>query len=386
MGIQSGIALAFLTFAWSAPAFADTADLETGYRIAAEHVQRHAKDFWLDGTPQGEHALSRAWTLLADWTAAYLNEHPDATPKRLKRAAPGGDLDVLSLGPRTVLVSAAVDNAFGTIFIVDGSEGTYRAVWSIRGRRSRDAFPLLGAWTARAAGTTCRQNQRDDDNGAMCGSLGGSILRLSDDAAGHPRFFIDAGYSEIAGMTELEQMSIWTWTGRTAQPLIVSTFGANLEDDGPRFDGTLLKVRLGESYRMIPPAWDHLERELDWVFRLDPDRIEDLGKAPLAPEVDVVDELLFRAAHHLSADGLAAPQVEEAVGKLFRDLSAQSEDGEPSFSMSGSPVVRHRDGKTLVCLPTDEPGTLTFTLTGAFVSGLSVAPNETGDGCSSGKP
>src|SRR5437868_747807 len=233
--------LGLLALVWCGPTLADTTNVETGYQRAAERVQKHSKDFWLDGTPQGRGALSRAWTLLAKWTAAYLNQHPDATPKRLKRAAPGGDLDAVPLGPRTMLISAEID-AFGTVFIVDGSNGPFRPVWSIRKRAGRDAFSLLDAWTAKAADQDCRTRTADLD-WAHCGSLGGTVRRLSDDANGHPRFTVEANYAEVAGNTEFEQLSFWTWTGKTAEPQFVTTFSVNLEDESTRFEDGLLKVR-----------------------------------------------------------------------------------------------------------------------------------------------
>jgi hypothetical protein len=377
--------LGLLALAWSTPALADTTDIETAYRAAAERVHRHASDYWLDGKPQGERALNRAWTLLAAWTAAYLNEHPDATPKRLKRAAPDDDLDAVALGPRTMLVGAAVDNAFGTFFIVDGTEGTFRPVWSIREHAGREAFPLLDAWTAKGAAEPCRKAVGDADE-LRCGSLGGSAARLPDDAQGHPRFYIHAGYSEVAGNAEAKQMSFWTWKGGKAEPQFVTSFGVNIDDEAMRLDGDLLKMRVAEDYRMIAPWWDHLDRDLDWTFRVGPEGIDDLGKTSVIPEVDVVDELLVRAAHRLLADDLATREVQAAVAKIVQSARQDSQGGEPSLSMAGGTTVRHQDGHSLVCLPTDEAGTLTFTLTGAFVSDLAIAPNETGNGCPPDKP
>ncbi len=375
---------AFLALTWCAPALADTADIETGYRQAVERVQKHSSDYWLDDEPQSAHALGSAWTLLAEWTAAYLNEHPDATPKRLKRAAPGGDLDALPLGPRTMLVSATVGNAFGTLFIVDGSDGAFRPVWSIRDRAGREAFPLLGAWTARAAKETCRK-AAGDPNWLRCGSLGGVPKRLPDDAQGHPRFYIEAGYAEVAGNTEAEQLSFWTWKGGKAEPQFVTTFGTNIDDEPTRFDGGLLKVRVAEDYRMIAPWWDHLDRELDWTFRVGPEGFEDLGKTPVAPEVDVVDEILVRAAHRLPADDLAARDVQTTVAEIVAAAS-KDDDGEPSLRMAGDTTVLHQNEQSLICLPTDEAGKIIFTLTGSFISAVSVVPDEQGKGCPQDKP
>lgn len=380
--------LAFLAVAWCGPALADTADLETGYRQAIEHVRKHAREYWLDGTPQGERALSHAWTLLADWTAAYLNEHPKATPKLLKHASPDGNLDVVPLGPRTMLVSDWAGDAFGTIFIVDGSDGPFRPKWSIRGRKAREAFPLLDAWTAKGAQQDCRDAVGDAD-WLRCGSLDGTVVRFPDDAQGHPRFYVEGRYIELAGNTETKQMSFWTWTGATAEPQLATTFDVNLEDDPTRLDGDVLKVRIGENYRVISPWWDHLDRQLDWEFRIGPERIEDLGKKPVAPEpeVEAVDEVLFRVAHHLPADDVATREVQAAVGKVIDDARRDYPGGEPSLSMAGSPTVRHQNGLSLVCLPTDEDaGNVTFTLAGSFVSDISAAPNDTGNFCPPDKP
>jgi hypothetical protein len=380
--------LAFLASAWCGPALADTADLETGYRQAIERVQKHSKDFWLDGKPQGERALSHAWTLLADWTAAYLNEHPKATPKLLEHASPDANLDVVPLGPRTMLVSAWAGDAFGTIFIVDGTDGPFRPKWSIRGRAAREAFPLLDAWTAKGAQQDCRDAVGDAD-WPRCGSLAGTVVRLPDDAQGHPRFYVEGRYIALGGNTEAKQMSFWTWTGTNAEPQLATTFDVNLEDDPTRLDGDVLKVRIGENYRVISPWWDHLDRQLDWEFRIGQERIEDLGKKPVAPEpeVEAVDEVLFRVTHHLPADDVATREVQAAAGKIVDDARRDYPGGEPSLRMAGSPTVRHQGGISLVCLPTDEDaGNVTVTLAGAFVSDVSATPNDTGDFCPPDKP
>jgi hypothetical protein len=369
------IVVAALLCVVAAPARAQSDDREAVYRLSIERVQKHADDFWLDGTPQARRALDRAWTSLADWTAAYLNAHPDATPKRIKRAAPGGDLDVVPLGPRTLAVSAEAGSAFGTVFIVDGSGGPFRPAWSIRSRAARAAFPLLGAWTAKAASGHCRDAAAD---WARCGPLAGTVRRLPDDAQGHPRFAVEAFYAQAAGNTQLDQLSIWTWTGTTAVPLLATTFGTNLDDEPARLDGDVLTLRTAENYRMIAPWWDHFDRALDWRLRIGPDGIDDLGKTPVVPEMEAIDELLFRVAHGVTAGDLAPPDVQAQLARIMA--------GTTSLAMAGGFILRHQGAAALVCLPTDETGSLTFTLTGAFVSRLAIAPNDLGSGCANDKP
>jgi hypothetical protein len=367
------IVVATLLCVMAAPARSQ--DTETRYRLAVERVQKHADDFWLDGTPQGRRALDRAWTSLAEWTAAYLNAHPDATPKRIRRAAPGGDLDVVPLGPRTMVVSAETGTAFGTVFIVDGRDGVFRPVWSIRSRAARLAFPLLGAWTADAAGDHCRDTAHD---WARCGPLAGTVRRLPDDAQGHPRFAVEAFYAQAAGNTQLNQLSIWTWTGTTAVLRLATTYGANLDDEPTRLDGDVLTLRVAENYRMIAPWWDHYDRELDWRLRIGPDGIDDLGRTPVVPEMETVDELLFRIAHGGAVGDLAPPGVQAQLARIMA--------GTTPLAMAGGFVVRHRGAEALVCLPTDETGNLTFTLADSFVSGLAVTPDDSGNGCAHDKP
>jgi hypothetical protein len=376
---------ALASFCAAAPAQADTATFETAYLRAVERIQKHSSDYWLDDNPQSARALSSAWTSLAEWTAAYLNEHPDATPKRLKRAAPGGDLDALPLGPRTMLISATVGSAFGTLFIVDGSDGAFRPAWSIRDRAGRETFPLLDAWTAKAAAESCRKTLGDAGE-LRCGSLGGLPKRLPDDAQGHPRFYVEASYAQVAGNAIEDQLSFWTWKNGKAEPQFVTTFGVNIDDAPPRLEGGLLKIRAAEDYRMMSPWWDHLDRAFDWTFRAGPEGIEDLGKTPTVPEVDIVDEVLVRAAHRLPADDLAARDVQTAVAEIVVAAASREDDGDPALRMAGDAVVRRQTGQTLICLPTEEAGDVTFTLTGSFISGVSVVPDEEGKGCPQDKP
>lgn len=393
MGNRSGIVLAFLTLAWSAPALADTADIETDYRLAAERVQKHSSDFWLDGSKAGEHALAHSWTRLADWTVAYLNEHPDATVKHLKNAAPNASnssLEALLLAPKVYLIGANVDG-FGTVFIADGTDGAYRLAWSIRGRADRGAFPILSSWAAAAADRDCKEP--DENDPGRCGTLGAQLVRLPDAPAGHARFYVNATYAQMAESTVAGQLSVWTWDGRTAHALFAKRYLYNFDDEGIRLKGDLMTVRASDSYRTFFNCGMCVGRQMDWRLRIGEDRVEDLGMMPVVPELDAVDELLYRAARHRPLDDMASPEAQAAAIALMADAYRDAQDQDfISIGMMGDTSVRHRDQRALVCLQTDDAGALTFTMEqrsgGFYVTGM-AAPQSDSDwnhGCPHDKP
>lgn len=393
MGIQSSIALAFLTLPWSAPALADTADIETGYRLAAERVQKHSSDFWLDGSKAGEHALAHAWTRLAGWTVAYLNEHPNATVKRLKNAAPNASdssLDAVLLAPKVYLVSAGV-NGFGTVFIVDGADGAYRLAWSIRDRAGRDAFPILSSWSAAAPSRNC---QEPADNLGRCGTLSAKAMRLPDRGADHARFYVAATYAQMAETTVAGQLSLWTWDGHTAQPLFAKRYLYNFEDESIRMDGDVMTIRASDFYRSFYNCGTCIGRQMDWRLRIGPDRVDDLGMTPVIPELDAADELLYRAARHRAMDDMASPEAQAAAEKLMADAYHDAQDTDYiSVGMMGDQSIRHRAERSFACLQTDEAGTLTFTMErgegGFYVTHMTAPPsdsNEPEKGCPHDKP
>jgi hypothetical protein len=388
MRVRSRFSLALLALTWCGSALADVADKETAYTLAAEHVQKHSDNFWLDGSEEGDRALDRAWNLLAEWTAAYLNEHPGATPKRVKRAAPGGDLQILPLGPRTMLVSANVGDGFGTIFIVDGTRGAFHPVWSIRQRAGREAFPRLDAWTAKGATEDCRKAVGDVDWG-RCGPLQGNVARLPDDAQGHPRFYVEATYAQMAETTVGAQISFWTWTGSTAEPQFVKRYTYNFEDQSTRFKDGKLTIRSTDYYRSFFSCGTCIGRQMNWSLRVGPQQIEDLGAIPVIPELDALDELLARAARHQPADDLAAPEVITLAASVMDGAYHDNTDHNYiSAGMMEDTSVRPHGERTLVCLQTDDAGTFKLTMerrgAGFFISNMTVSPD--GPNCPHDKP
>jgi hypothetical protein len=393
MGKRSAIGLAILALVWTTPVLADAADIETDYRLSAERVAKHLDMNWLDGSKAGEHALAHAWTRLADWTVAYLNEHPHATVKRLKNASPNASnssLYAVLLAPKVYLVGAGVDG-FGTVFIVDGTDGAYRLAWSIRGRADRDAFPILSAWSAAAPSRSCQES--DDDLG-RCGTLSAELARLPDGQAGHVRFYVNATYAQMAETTVAGQLSLWTWDGHTAHPLFAKRYLYNFEDESIRMNGDVMIVRASDSYRSFFNCGTCIGRQMNWRLRLGEDGVEDLGMTPVIPELDAADELLYRAARHRAMDDMASPEAQAVAQKLMAGAYHDAQDKDYiSVGMMGDQSIRHRDERSFACLQTDEAGTLTFTMErregGLYVTHMTAPPpdsNEPDRACPHDKP
>jgi hypothetical protein len=392
MGNRSAFGLAILALVWTTAVLADAADIETGYRLAAERVQKHSSDFWLDGSKAGRHALAHAWTRLADWTVAYLNEHPNATVKRLKNAAPNASdssLDAVLLAPKVYLVSAGV-NGFGTVFIADGTDGAYRLAWSIRGRTGHDAFPILSSWSAAAPSRNC---QEPADDLGRCGTLSAKAMRLPDGGAGHARFYVAATYAQMAETTVAGQLSLWTWDGHTAQPLFAKRYLYNFEDQGIRLDGDVMTVRASGDYRSFFNCGTCVGRQMNWRLRLGEDRVEDQGMTPVVPELDAIDELLYRAARHRPMDDMASPEVQAKATMLMAHAYRDAQDRDYiSIGMMAETSVRHDAKGTFACLQTDDAGVMNFTMEqrsgGLYITGMDIpaSDSELSPGCPHGKP
>jgi hypothetical protein len=132
---------------------------------------------------------------------------------------------------------------------------------------------------------------------------------------------------------------------------------------------------------------------MDWRLRIGPDRVEDLGTTPVVPELDAVDELLYRAARHRSMDDMADLKVQAAAVALMDGAYHDAQDTNYiSIGMMGDTSVRHRTKDAFVCLQTDDAGPLTFVMTresgGFYISDMEVpAPDsDFGKGCPHGKP
>lgn len=340
---------------------ADTSP-QARYEAAKALLATHTDSFSLDGTPEGREALEAYWDAIQDWTLWYLNSHSQMSPREISEHLEtqelngGVEVGVEKIGSDLYAVSAGYGE-IGTVFFVEKRRGIYAVVWGIRHVPAPyiAKFPTLAAWSTDHARDPCNLGKEDGSGWDLCGPIHGDVALLPPNSTGRTRFFIDATYAQAASETVAGQVSIWTWDGRAATPLFAKTYGYTLEDVDVHLSGSVLTVRVKDEYKMFYSAGCCAGRELDWTVRIGPDRVDDLGMRPLIPELDAIDDLLFRVWHRQPTAAIAAPKV---VATLTTLMKAQQARGDfdpkfPMFGMFGGSSVRRGPQDTLVCLATD---------------------------------
>lgn len=323
--------------------------------------------YGLRGTPAEVEALDALWNATEDWTAAFLKSHPDISNKSLaaelqrrhpdykENVAPN---DAVRLAP-ALYAFAAQWKETGTVFLAGKRDGHWIVVWDIR-NADTGKFPILKSWRTDHARMDCAK----DDNRRACGPLHGSIYALQPDAQGHLRFAIDAIYAQEMGATAAGQISFWRWDGVAVVPLLAGPFITMLDDHPDQVTPGKVTIRVKDQFKSFMSCGACVGRQLDWTFRILPDRIVDEGKKPLYPELDAVDALLDRVLRKKPAADLASP---EALASL-----ANNED----LGMDEDRAVKRTPDGAEVCLVTDALPATTFVLSrrGAGFFARSVRP------------
>jgi len=345
--------------------------IKSDYQAVSFQLEKHiVHDWWIDDDPQSPELLARQWSLAGEWVAAWLDAHPLAGAEELDAALselvpteePVGHL---TLTKDAFLITAP--GSIGNVFIVGKLNGHYRLAWSTAQTQeaSGEQAEILAAWRA--------ENAKEGGRGPYWAASGpaGSVIprlgQLSIDGKGHARFYIDGTYAQMAGGTEGAQISLWSWDGSTARPLIARGYTLMIDQSvGTRVEGDLLKVQQKKFFRSFFSCGSCEERQMDWIVRLTPDGIEDLGEKSMVPELDAVDELFYRLIKHESAADVATPAAIEAAGRIVEGARAEHSDKEwkkfPTLGMMGGwKVEKDAKGKVL-CLSTDWAGSNLFTL------------------------
>jgi hypothetical protein len=334
---------------------------EERYAAATKILSTCQYCFDIRDTPEDMKALDEMWTAIEGWTVGYLNSHPEVSIEKFDTAllnAQVGSLPapnwVKKLGPDLFGFGTSYSE-IGTAFLVGKRDGRYRVVWDIRRLPAGDIsrFPILASWTVERARETCR-SKTDEGKWNQCGPIHGDFQLLPPDSRGNVRFYLDATYAQAAGETVGGQISIWSWNGETATPLLARSYTYDFEDFGVHFSGGLLKVRAKDEYQSYYSCGACLGRRMDWTIRITPDRVTDQGMTPLYPELDVVDSLFQRMAGRQVATDLASSRVIAKLTKLLEPVSDKN-TGSPAFDleMLDDSSVRRVNGRALACISVD---------------------------------
>jgi hypothetical protein len=356
----------------AAPARAQSSleKIKTDYATASARLEKHLDhDQWIDADPKSPELLARQWSLAGEWVAAWLNAHPHAGAEGVKAAitelAPSFTPQFLVLNATTFLVVSP--SPIGNVFIVSKFGDGYRVAWSTAQVQEAigESAETLAAWRPEHALLGGR-----GPYWAASGSAGPVIPQLvilPSDAKGHARFYIDGMYQQGAGGTVGGQISLWVWDGSTARPQITREYTLMIDQKvGTRMEGDLLKVQQKKFFRTLASCGDCEERQTDWIVRITPDGMKELGEKSLVPELDAVDELFFRVINGKSASDIAAPAaIEAAKGIVDSERADESEKDWKEFPnlgmIDGWSVTKNKDGEVL-CLALFDVGANTFKL------------------------
>ena len=365
--------------------------MKSDYQAVSSMLQKHlVHDWWIDDDPQSAELLARQWSLAGEWVATWLDAHPsvgqNAVEAAISELTPTEEpTEYLRLTEDTFLVVAP--GPIGNVFIVSKSNGHYRLAWTTAQTQeaSGEQGKILAAWRA--------ENARHGGRGPYAQGFGSAgpvtpnLGELPSDAKGRARFYIDGNYAQSAGGTEEAQISLWLWDGTTAHLLTARAYTFEIEQSvRARLEGDLLKVQQKKFFRTFGSCGPCEERQTDWVVRITPRGIEDLGEKSLTPELDAVDKLFYRVIKQKSAADIAAPAAIEDAASIVQGAKEEHSEKDwkeyPTLGMiDGWKVEKDAKGEIL-CLATDDAGSHLFTLNSIggklFISGIEYTKQDCG--------
>lgn len=333
-------------------------DPRSALEQAATQLKPHTDGYVLDNDPASPDLLAGLWQAVRAEAADNASNGAAQLCKALSRPGLQLSSQCLQLEPGLVLVSAGYGEMGDVFSVTDAGE----TPWSIGESPLPDnaTFLPLTAWQARRASASCRLSDR-----GACGPVHAQLGRLPKDAAGNPRFFVDATYAQAAGATVRGQLSIWTWRGAGAQPLYVQDYEYYMDQPaGVRLQGDRLLVREKGEFKTFVSCGGCEGRQMDRAIEIGPDGVRDLGEVSIVPALDLIDDLLDTLVHHRPTGALASAQTAADLKAIIdkSDIGNMDQASGVSFGMlesfrisGGGPVKR-------VCLVLDEVGGLDFTV------------------------
>lgn len=291
---------------------------------------------------QSPQQLDAKWALTAESAAKWLDAHPSATAEDLKSAL---NLQAIALRLDTWLV--AMEDP-GNVFLLQRREGRFRRVWhtaqSVAAKG--EVAEWLAAWKAENASEHPVSARR---GGPMFPRIGA----LPPDNRGRLRFWVEGFYAQFAGATGMSQIILRSWDGRVARPLLGRQYVVMIDQKvGTRLEGDLLKVQQKKQFRSWSSCGSCEERQTDWIVRITPTRVQQVGEKAAVPELDAIDELLWHTIRHQPVrPSLASAEAKQAAAEMAEF---------PNLGMMMWSVTDLGRGAKLFCIATDNVGSALF--------------------------
>jgi hypothetical protein len=330
---------------------------------AAAALAPHVDDTAFDGKPGTGRLAEAQWLAVQRWAADWLDRHRDDPEGLAKAGARFGDAWTISarrLGRGDVLVSVS-RNQVGNVFILGSTGGGYRLRWSVADRQRRlnpAADRALAGWRPEIQNGFCPH----------CQLVGSSATgRLPDAADGAVRFWIEAGYAQMMGATIGRQLSLWSWHGGRARPLLVHDFAIMADQASPVMRGSTLYVPSKGQWDSVYACGSCFGHVIDLRYAIGPNRVRALPPVSRTPEVDLVDRVFSRVLGGRPAGAIASPSALRVIRIQLADHLTETGPLKRSFGMVMGWKRWRSHGERRACLYVDGAGAMAF----AFDAGIS---------------
>lgn len=332
---------------------------------AAAALGPHISGPSFDGKPGTDRLVAAQEQAVQRWVADWLDLHPHADPAALadagKRLHDDWSISAVRLSHGDMLVAAAMVWP-GSVFILGTDpRGGYHLRWSLsqpQHRLDRAADHALSLWQPAV------QNSHFPSHWIMGAP---DIGRLPDGADGAARFWIAASYQNDMGATITRQLSLWSWRGDRARPLLLSDFDLGLAQHEPMLRGTILHVPSKSDWHSFGACGMCAGRVVDLRFAVGPDKVRALPTPTQTPELDLIDRVYSSLLWRYSARSLATPAALRIIREKLHDRIAEKDPelrGYAGMVMGWNRWSDH--GRRWACLSVDGSGALAFAFDAGF--------------------
>jgi hypothetical protein len=198
------------------------------------------------------------------------------------------------------------------------------------------------------------------------------------------RFYLAAYYSQWAGGTIGEQISIWEWTGKEARAQCIKPYSVSIDAPGQiKLKGNLLIIGLKANMKTFMSCGSCIEPEATLTLKITSTGVENLGLIFKHPEYKYFDELFYRIQKRQDIQSMVAANVirklRQSIRSYKKEIASADETGKENgddcfLGMFLDMAISQSSSNEIVDFNMDGLGILKFTLSlrnGAFYA-LSV--------------